>query len=150
MKAKEFLDCLINNLTLEDTNVTKFSESLIDKQVLSEKINSDKVTYLLTEFDNNYNIRKKNAAKITHVVIHDILGIPDEEDPEKLKRAENLKDLYDCRVCVNDITQMYVREIMEASCKSPVLLFGSENLITEDDAKNIACRIISFANKERS
>lgn len=137
MKAREFLEYLVDNLLIDEENATKYSESPDNNQTLFKTINSDKVAYLLTEFADDYDIRKKNAARITHVFMRDILNISDITDESELSGAGKLRDLYDCRVCVADITQMYVRRIMPASYETPSLLFGSEELFTIKEAENI-------------
>lgn len=137
MKAREFLEYLVDNLLIDEENATKYSESPNNNQTLFKTINSDKVAYLLTEFADDYDIRKKNAARITHVFMRDILNISDITDESELSGAGKLRDLYDCRVCVADITQMYVRRIMPASYETPSLLFGSEELFTIKEAENI-------------
>lgn len=137
MKAREFLEYLVDNLLIDEENATKYSESPNNNQMLFKTINSDKVAYLLTEFADDYDIRKKNAARITHVFMRDILNISDITDESELSGAGKLRDLYDCRVCVADITQMYVRRIMPASYETPSLLFGSEELYTIKEAENI-------------
>lgn len=137
MKAREFLEYLVDNLLIDEENATKYSESPNSNQTLFKTINSDKVAYLLTEFADDYDIRKKNAARITHVFMRDILNISDITDESELSEAGKLRDLYDCRVCVADITQMYVRRIMPASYETPSLLFGSEELFTIKEAENI-------------
>lgn len=131
------MEYLVDNLLIDEENATKYSESPDNNQTLFKTINSDKVAYLLTEFADDYDIRKKNAARITHVFMRDILNISDITDESELSGAGKLRDLYDCRVCVADITQMYVRRIMPASYETPSLLFGSEELFTIKEAENI-------------
>lgn len=137
---------LVERVTEKGTSLTKYRESTITNQTLYIEKENEKIRYLLTEFADDYEIRKKNAAKITHVYMNDILGISDVTDPESLQKATKLKDLYDCRVCVMDITQMYVMGIMDASVKKPVLLFGSEELFTKEDAQRTAAGIIKYLN----
>lgn len=144
MKAREFWDYLVRNFISEEENITEISELRNNKQTLFKKTNFEKGTYLLTEFASDYEIRRKNAARITHVFIHDILNISDVNDTTLLAGAGRLKDLYDCRVCVADITQMYVRGIMEAFVFEPVLLFGGEEMFTPEEARNIVQNIKSI------
>ena len=144
MKAREFWEYLVENLLSDKENATKYSESPNNNQALFKKTNSDKAIYLLTEFADDYDIRKKNAARITHVFMRDILNISDITDETELSKAGMLKDLYDCRVCVADITQMYVRKIMPASYETPSLIFGSEELFTIKEAENIIQNIKSL------
>lgn len=52
---------------------------------------------------------KRTAARIVHQFMKIELKIPDDE---KIAKAEELKDLYACRVCANHIAQVYVKKIM--------------------------------------
>ena len=86
-------------------------------------------------------INLKTAARILHFYIRDILEKPDLPD---ITPAAVLRDLYDCRICVNAIAQMYLRGIMEpvslplpgASDSGGLLLFEGERPITEKDARD--------------
>ena len=55
-------------------------------------------------------LTRRSAAMILHRFLKLVLGEKDEED---ISPAEKLKDLYDCRVCVGHIAQMYVKGVME-------------------------------------
>lgn len=55
---------------------------------------------------------KRTAARIIHQFMKIELKIPDEEN---ISKAEELKDLYTCRVCANHIAQVYVKGIMKST-----------------------------------
>lgn len=78
-----------------------------------EKVTDDRYRYILCAFPKDYNLKRKNAAGIIHGFMKFILKIPDITDEAELKKAECLKDLYDCSKCVNDICQVYLRKIMK-------------------------------------
>ena len=84
MKAREYLYYLVERVTEKGTSLTKYRESTITNQTLYIEKENEKIRYLLTEFADDYEIRKKNAAKITHVYMNDILGISDVTAPESL------------------------------------------------------------------
>ena len=54
---------------------------------------------------------RKNAARLIHVYLRDKLHQKDERD---ISKAEKLRDIYDCRVCMNHIAQVYTKGIIEA------------------------------------
>lgn len=77
-------------------------------------------------------LSRLDAAVMLHKYLLEVAGIPDLED---ISAAAVLKDLYDCRKCVNHIAQVYLRGIMKpVSLKLPggnsILLFdsGSEDV----------------------
>ena len=81
-------------------------------------------------------VLRKQLAKALHAFIRDILCVPDITDQETLKEATKLKDLYDCRTCVNDIMQVYVRGIMKEKHYFPetgMKLFGGNEEVPDDE-----------------
>ena len=56
-------------------------------------------------------VSRKNIARIIHMYLMKEQGIPDLSD---IKKAEVLRDLYDCRTCANHVAQVYLRGIMDA------------------------------------
>lgn len=56
-------------------------------------------------------IARKNIARILHMYLLKVKGIP---DLKNIDPAHELKDLYDCRVCANHVAQIYCRGIMPA------------------------------------
>ena len=72
-------------------------------------------------------ITRKQAAVIFHDYLRDTIG---EKDLDNIEPAAVLRDLYDCRVCVNPIAQMYLKGIIEAFLY-PDLGNGNEFLVFE-------------------
>lgn len=106
------------------------------QQYNTENITDDRYGYILCGFSKDYNLKRKNAAGIIHGFMKFILKIPDITDEAELKRAECLKDLYDCAKCVNDICQVYLREIMkpkyvlksgDGNANGRTVIFGNED-----------------------
>ena len=55
-------------------------------------------------------LTRATAAGIVHTFLREVLK---EEDEADISAAKQLKDLYDCHVCVNHIAQVYVKGIMD-------------------------------------
>ncbi len=84
-------------------------------------------------------LTRLDAAIIIHIFLRDVAGLKDLED---ISGAAVLKDLYDCRHCVNHIAQVYLRGIMEAvSCPLPgsgcMLLFDGRGYVDTEQALKI-------------
>ena len=133
MTEKEFFDYLI------ETYVERTGRDLP----------ADGLGYYLEYFLDNYppeklelKLTKKICARILHEFMMNILGIPDVD----WKKAGELKDIYDCRVCANAIAQVYERGIM-AEAKEKV--FGLNELVSQEDARNyvdLLLNMIKFGN----
>lgn len=83
---------------------------------------------------------RRTAARIIHQFMKIEMHIPDETD---ISQAENLKDLYTCRVCANHIAQVVVKKIMQ-----PVLapdektyIFDSLAIVTKQEQEQIIKKI---------
>ena len=100
----------------------------------------DKLKYVLSNIAANEEITRNQAAKSLHTFIRDVLQIPDITDENVLQKATELKDLYDCRTCVSDIMQVYVRGIMDAGYvikETGMKMFAGRELLTESEWSNI-------------
>ena len=83
----------------------------------------------------NY-IKRSDAARILHmflVKVKDIKDLPD------ISGAEVLKDLYDCRICVNHIAQVYLRGLITAvsintSDSTSFYIFDSKSFLSEKES----------------
>lgn len=85
-------------------------------------------------------LNRRTAARIVHQFMKIEMHIPDETD---ISQAENLKDLYTCRVCANHIAQVVVKKIMQ-----PVLapdektyIFDSLAIVTKQEQEQIIKKI---------
>ncbi len=95
----------------------------------------DGLGYYLEYFLDNYppeklelKLTKKICARLIHEFMVNVLQIPDVD----WKRAGNLKDIYDCRVCANAIAQVYERGIMDEASEN---VFGLNEFVSDDEAK---------------
>lgn len=95
----EFVSTLIKALNLDEDNEDSMQIALNHKLVEDYDI-SHKDEY----------IERRHAARIIHSTLINYLH---EEDLVDWSVAENLKDLYECHVCVNNIAQVYAKGIMD-------------------------------------
>ncbi|MCR5119956.1 MAG: hypothetical protein K6B44_10130 [Lachnospiraceae bacterium] len=89
------------------------------------------------------NISRLDAARIVHLFLLKETEIPDLKD---ISGAAVLRDLYDCRVCVNHIAQVYLRGLIAAAeiegiSKEKFLIFDGKASLTDEDAVRIYERI---------
>lgn len=80
-------------------------------------------------------IERRHAAKLLHLFVREVYGLPDLQD---VSAARELVDLYDCRTCAEDIAQIYVRGFMKAA-RYPE--FGTMDRINEAEAAEIVAGV---------
>lgn len=85
-------------------------------------------------------IERRNAARIVHEVLLNLLN---EKDEKEWSAAESLKDLYDCRTCVMHISQVYVKGIMPPKSRQ---LFDVQGKMTFEEGVETVVRML---HKER-
>ena len=95
MTTEQFCDYLLEEYS-KKSNVSATDISEI-KRIISVGYNKDA------------KLERRNAAAIMHLFMRRTKIEPDEDNWDK---AKVLKDLYDCRVCVDHVGQMYVKGIM--------------------------------------
>lgn len=111
----------------------------------SRKTISSKMEYTLSQFSDDYRIKRKNAAQIVHAFLKFECNIPDITDEEMIKKAHKIKDLYDCRVCASSIIQVTVRDLMppkyildvNSGHSEQTVIFGTEDEFTEEEALSL-------------
>lgn len=111
---------------------------------------TDSIKFAMADISPNQELRRKNAAVLTHLFIRDVLHVSDITEKEKLDEATKLKDIYDCRVCTQHIIQVYARGIMDAwfvieHSTGECLVFGGEEEITQNEAQNISERTMKLS-----
>ena len=72
---------------------------------------------------------RRDAARILHIFLLQLLKLPDEDWGEYAK----LKDIYDCRICANAIAQVCVRNLMQPISRTE---FGSLHPLSEKEASD--------------
>ena len=83
---------------------------------------------------------RKTAAKTVHEYLLNTMA---EADSDHWKKAEALKDLYDCRTCAAHIAQVYVKGIMAASHNGAEPVFAGSTLISHEEAAQITARLLN-------
>lgn len=87
----------------------------------------------------NFPIERKTAARILHQFLRKELQEQDEPD---VSEATKLQDLYECRVCVSHVMQVYVKGIMDGhTTPTGCFVFGMQETITEQEAEKIIERV---------
>lgn len=81
-------------------------------------------------------IERRTAAKIVHEFLRRECGEADEAD---WGAARRLKDLYDCRTCVNHVAQVYAKGIMTGLSED---VFGMRQGLQTEETAEIAERLI--------
>ncbi|MBP5606668.1 MAG: hypothetical protein J6X66_00155, partial [Lachnospiraceae bacterium] len=84
---------------------------------------------------NGPELKRIDAAIILHIYMKEVAGIPDLKD---IGKASVLRDLYDCRKCVNHIAQVYLRGLIKAveypaGEGSSILLFDAQKVTGKSD-----------------
>ncbi len=92
-------------------------------------------------------IDRRSAARILHMYMKNICGIKDLPD---ISAAGCLMDLYDCRICVNHIAQVYLRGLMKASDCDDVCIFDGLRPIGRNDVVYAVNALDDIVNKRIS
>ena len=141
MTAKEFVDSLWS--VYDEHQQIDITRCKMDDKLTRCEI-EDKLKYVLSNIPSNEELTRNQAAKILHAFIRDVLGIPDITYDKVLQKAAELKDLYDCRTCVADIMQVYVRGVMEAGYvieEKGMKMFGGGESLSMNEQKKIKKRL---------
>lgn len=101
------------------------------------------------------------AARILHEFLKKELG---ERDDEDLAPAKALRDLYDCRTCVNHVAQVFCKELMTAVVLTPGMMqqrvyasergnleiaFGMREPLSRQEAFGILERVFHPSGKKK-
>lgn len=122
LTAREFVILLFEKLNLYDA----LSEPGPGRE--------EKEKLLLSDLPADESLERKNAARIIHEILK-MIGIA---DLDNIEPAGALLDLYDCRVCVNHIAQVYLRGIMESRKIGGAVIFDSRGTVSVGDAARYA------------
>lgn len=106
------------------------------------------VSYLLTQFTPDAEIKRKNAAQIVYAFLKYALKISDVTDETLLSEVRKMKDVYDCPKCAHAIMQVTARRLMSPKyvikgndTNDITVIFGNEDLLSEEEASDIAASI---------
>ncbi len=85
---------------------------------------------------------RSDLARMIHTYIKNDKGIGDLND---ISQAGVLKDLYDCRVCVDHIAQVYLRGLMDAffipSEPEGFYIFDPRRTVDEEEFNSVISRV---------
>ncbi|MCR4832538.1 MAG: hypothetical protein K5900_03090 [Butyrivibrio sp.] len=126
---------------MEGITEKEFAYSLLPKELRnSEYINKLKESRIIEAPD--LEVTRSDAARILHLFVKNVLEIRDIED---ITPAGVLRDLYDCRVCVNHIAQVYLRGLMQGvripDIGTDFEIFDSKGLLSRQEAAVIAEKV---------
>lgn len=104
---------------------------------------------VIEEYDilnKNNPIDRKSAARIVHQYMLIEKRVSDIED---ISSASQLRDLYDCRICVNHIAQVFLRNIMSGIeipglSDARFLIFDSKKEVSTEEAKSIKEKLLTI------
>lgn len=128
MKEKEFFDLLINGYRSETGNDPSEYSMGPYLDVFLKAYPAEKAEVRLT---------RKVCARILHEFLKNVMGYMDVE----WNRANDLKDIYECRVCANSIAQIFEREIMKEYEPG---VFGLDELVSDEEAGSYIEKIINY------
>ena len=153
MTAKEFVDGLWSVYDEhQQTGITRCEiEDKLTRCEIEDKLSQceieDKLKYVLSNIPSNEELTRNQAAKILHIFIRDVLGLPDITDQNVLQKATELSDLYDCRTCAADIMQVYVRGIMNPGYvikETGLKMFGGRERLTNCEMEKVKQRLVAL------
>ena len=124
MKMQEFTEMLL-----------ACAEAHSDTDMVAEKKQfSDTLRGTFSDAQQQAPMIRRDAARILHIFLLQILQVPDEDWGEYKK----LKDIYDCRICANAIAQVCVKQLMKPRSRYE---FGIHDPFTESEAAEVLDRI---------
>ena len=95
----------------------------------------------ILEDDGESILIRKNCAKMIHLFLQRKMH---EKDEINIKKAEEIKDLFDCRICANHIAQVYLKGIMEIDRN--MMLFNAYKEVSEKEA---TCYVLRTVDKSK-
>ena len=144
MTAREFVDSLWS--VYDEHQQIGITRCEIEDKLTRCEI-EDKLKYVLSNIPSNEELTRNQAAKILHIFIRDVFGLPDITDENVLQKATKLSDLYDCRTCAADIMQVYVRGIMNPGYvikETGLKMFGGRESLTDCEMEKVKQRLVAL------
>ena len=87
---------------------------------------------------------RKNCARIIHRFLQKVMGEPDETSD--LPSQDDIRDLFDCRICAPHIIQVVAKKIMKPCQRGSVRLFEGDTEVSEPEAHEYI-RLININNR---
>jgi len=118
---------------------------------LDKNLSNKEQEIILSDIPKEVDITRKQVAIIIHEYLKRILC---EEDEKDISKALILKDLYDCRVCVNHIAQVFIKGIIapiigenEARDSGLPVMFGVNEPVTDTEIMIIVDRVLNIEKR---
>lgn len=83
---------------------------------------------------------RKNCARILHRYLQKVMGVKDLSTG--LPSYEEVRDIYDCRICAPHISQVIARGIMPACERGSLRLFEGNREVDPKEALEYICRTL--------
>lgn len=130
----------MDNQTSETVTVQDFLE-LLDSTAKGYKVSAKTFVYNFSDFLRNDILTKQMMANITHSFMDKIMDEPDNLD---WSPARLLKDIYECHICVVNISQCYVKGIIPLQSEN---VFGYKEKVKPEMAKEVVKRIFDKSSR---
>lgn len=89
---------------------------------------------------------RKNCARILHRYLQKVMGVRDVTTG--LPSYEDVRDIYDCRICAPHISQVLARGIMETRTRGNLQLFEGNREVLKEEASLYISRMLKKGQKE--
>ena len=89
---------------------------------------------------------RKNCARILHRYLQKVMGVRDVTTG--LPSYEDVRDIYDCRICAPHISQVLARGIMETRTRGNLQLFEGNGEVLKEEASLYISRMLKKGQKE--
>ena len=87
---------------------------------------------------------RKNCARILHRYLQKVMGVKDLSIG--LPSYEDVRDIYDCRICAPHISQVLARGIMQTYTRGNLQLFEGNREVDQKEASEYIRRMLSTGN----
>ena len=90
---------------------------------------------------------RKNCARILHRYLQKVMGVKDLTTG--LPSYEEVRDIYDCRICAPHVSQILARGIMETEVRGSLQLFEGNREVSREDALEYIHRMLQVQQEGR-
>lgn len=119
----------------DNEKVCSFAEF---ERLILEKFGKDRHSIYVDNLEKSGLLSRQAAAEFIHEFLRKEIG---EEDEEDISPAMELKDIYDCHVCVMHLSQVYVKGIMDAVYKNGAKVIAMKEPVSRKEALKLIERM---------